>query len=364
MNSLLRNILCRVPVALLLLTFSFYASLASAAVSPDVSLGVYHSVALMPDGTVKTWGSNFAGQLGDGTTTTRSTPVTVTGLGGEVRAIATGGNHTVALMADGTLKAWGANESGQLGDGTTSDYSNVPVTVTGLGGPVRAIATAGSFTLALMADGTVKAWGNNDYGQLGDGTIETRLTPVTVAGLGGAVRAIAAGTWHTVALMFDGTVKAWGRGDLGQIGNGMMAPTQPTPVTVTGLGGPVHAIAAGTWYTVALMADGTVKAWGLNSAGQLGDGTEEIRSTPVTVIGLGGEVQAIAAGSAHTVALMADGTVKAWGQNNYGQLGVDTPSDYSSIPVTVTGLGGEARAIAAGYYHSVAPMTDGTVKAW
>ena len=240
--------------------------------------------------------------------------------------------------------AWGRNESGQLGDGSNSN-SSTPVAVSGLGG-VTAIAAGGYHSFALLPDGTVRAWGDNQLGQLGDGTTSDRLTPVAVSGLTG-VTAIAGGRYHSLALLSDGTVRAWGYNHSGQLGDGTTSD-RLTPVAVSGLSG-VTAIAAGGAHGLALLSDGTVRAWGNNQLGQLGDGTTSDRLTPVAVSGLSG-VTAIAAGGAHSLALLSDGTVRAWGNNGSGQLG-----DGSLTGVTT---------IDAGAAHSLALLSDGTVRAW
>jgi len=334
----------------------------AAVVNPGIAAGNGHTAVLMTDGTVMAWGDNSAGQLGDGSTVSSSFPVTITGLGGAVVSIATGDYHTVALMADGTVKAWGLNGSGQLGNGTNAN-SSLPVPVVGLSGRVMAIAAGDYFTLALMADGTVMAWGSNYYGQFGNGSYNNSSVPVAVTALGGTVKAIAAGWAHSVALMTDGTVKAWGDNYYGQLGNGSYNESS-TPTAVSGLDGVVTAIAAGDTHTVALLTDGTMRTWGDNYYGQLGNGEDGSDSyTPVAVTGLAGTVAAIAAGDYHTVAIMVDGTVKAWGDNGSGQFG-DGSYNSSSLPVTTVGLGGAAKFIEAGNYFTVALLTDGTVKAW
>jgi alpha-tubulin suppressor-like RCC1 family protein len=320
------------------------------------SLGAAHTCALLADGTAKCWGNNYDGQLGDGTNTNKNTPVTVSGLTNAV-AIAGGAAHTCALLSDGTAKCWGNNYYGQLGDGTFID-KNTPVTVSGL---TNAVAIAASFyhTCALLSDGTAKCWGRNDYGQLGDGTNTNKNTPVTVSGLTNAV-AIAAGGYHTCALLADGTAKCWGYNGNGQLGDGTFIDKN-TPVTVSGLTNAV-AIAGGAAHTCALLSDGTAKCWGNNAEGQLGDGGTFIeKTTPVTVSGLTNAV-AIAAGSSHTCALLSDGTVKCWGRNDYGQLGDGTFIDKNT-PVTVSGLT-NAVAIAASDVHTCALLSDGTAKCW
>ena len=321
-----------------------------------IATGYFHTVALKGDGTLWAWGENSCGELGDGTTTPRPAPVQVFGLAG-ISAIAAGSHHTVALKSDGTVWAWGWNYYGQLGDGSTTDKST-PVQVPGLTG-VTAIAAGGYHTVALKTDGTVWVWGDNEYGQLGDGTTTNKSTPVQVFGLAG-ISAIAAGSDHTVALKNDGTVWAWGYNCYGQLGDGT-ATERHTPVQVSGLTA-VTAIAAGGDHAVALKSDGTVRAWGDNWCGELGNGTRNDSSTPVEPWGLTG-VTAIAAGYAHTVALKTDGTVCAWGFNQYGELGAVTTNWCWLTPVQVSGLTG-ATAIAGGDRHTVALRADGTVVAW
>jgi hypothetical protein len=223
--------------------------------------------------------------------------VQVNGLS-DVKAVASGGAHSLALKNDGTLWAWGYNYFGQLGDNTNTN-SNVPVQVSNLSG-VQAIA-AGSLhhSLALKNDGTLWAWGANGTGQLGDGTNADSNTPVQVDGLSG-VQAIAAGDFHSLALKNDGTLWAWGNNDLGQLGDGTNADSN-TPVQVNGLSG-VQAIAGSWGHSLALKNDGTLWAWGANWIGQLGDGTNSNSNTPVQVSNLSG-VQAIAAGGDYSLAI-------------------------------------------------------------
>jgi len=324
-------------------------------VFPMVAAGGYHSLALKSDGTVLAWGDNANGQFGDGTNTSRNTPVQVSGLTGVVN-IAAGIIHSLALKSDGTVWAWGYNGHGQLGDGTTTGR-NTPVQVSGLTGVVD-IAAGTYHSLALKSDGTVWVWGSNNYGQLGDGTTTNRNTPVQVSGLTGVVD-IAAGTTHSLALKSDGTVWVWGYNGHGQLGDGTNT-SRNTPVQVSGLTGVVN-IAAGDVHSLALKSDGTVWAWGYNGYGQLGDGTTTNRNTPVQVSGLTGVVD-IAAGDYHSLAIKSDGTVWVWGSNNYGQLGDGTTTDRNTL-VQVSGLTGVVD-IAAGINHSLAIKSDGMVWAW
>ena len=189
------------------------------------------------------------------------------------------GDHTCALLSDGTAKCWGYNGYGQLGDGTTSNRY-IPVSVSGLTNAV-AIASGAYHTCALLSNGTAKCWGLNNYGQLGDGSTSNRYTPVSVSGLTNAV-AIASGEYHTCALLSDGTAKCWGRNNYGQLGDGSTS-NRYIPVSVSGLTNAV-AIASGEYHTCALLSDGTAKCWGLNNYGQLGDGTTDTRYTPTNVL--------------------------------------------------------------------------------
>ncbi|WOX26364.1 hypothetical protein [Streptomyces solicathayae] len=338
---------------------------------------------------VESWGSNHSGQLGDGTTDDRHTPVTAAGLtAANVTGLAAGGAHGLALLSNGTVKAWGGNSFGELGDGTTSGVPTTdhrtPGTVRELSG-VTAVAAGCSHSLALLSNGTVKAWGNNFSGQLGDGTTLdiSNSTPVTVidpnnpsAPLSG-VTAIAAGCDHSLALLSNGTVRAWGANGSGQLGNGTTGADSGTPVTVIDPNNPsapltrVRAIDAGWDHSLALLSNATVKAWGDNEFGQLGNGTTGADSgTPVTVIDpnspgapLSG-IRDIDAGGDYSLALLSDRTVKAWGTNGNGQLGNGSDSGPpNGTPNTVLNLTG-VRDISAGDVHSLARLSDGTLRAW
>lgn len=338
---------------LVLLVLLFLTSNVWAAKVIQIAAGSSHTVALMSDGTVWAWGSNDSGQLGDGTTVDKSAPVQVSGLDGVV-AIAAGWYHTVALKSDGTVWAWGDNTQAQLGDGSANNKRLTPVQVSGLNGVV-AVAAGKSHTVALKSDGTIWAWGCNSCGQVCSGT-SNYLSPVQVTGFSGVV-AIAAGANHTVAVMKDGTVYTWGNNSYGQLGNGTTSnsiSSLSTPVQVSDLTG-VIAVAAGGCQTFALKSDGTVMAWGFNGNGELGNGTRTNESTPVQVAGLTGVVS-VAAGTYHTVAVRNDGTAWAWGDNSYGQLG----NGSSATPVQVSNLTGIV-AVAAGYGHTVVLTNDGTI---
>jgi alpha-tubulin suppressor-like RCC1 family protein len=307
-------------------------------------------------GAAWSWGGNGSGQLGTGTMTGRTSAAAITSLT-EVVEVEAGRQHTIALRADGTVRAWGFNEMGQLGDGTTTNRPS-PVPVTGLSG-VIGIAAGHYHSLALLADGTVRAWGYGSFGQLGNGTTTSaQRTPVTVSPLSGVV-AIAGGRDMSYALRSDGTTWGWGLNTTGQVGDGTTA-TRTSPARVGTLTG-VTAIAGGRDHGLAVRSDGTVWAWGDNTQGQVGDGTTTNRLSPVQVSGLTGATS-VAAGAYHSLALLGTGAVRAWGQNSSGQLG-DGTTTRRPLPVVVPGVTG-ATTIAAGRQHSLAVVTNGAVRAW
>lgn len=326
---------------------------------PVVIGGYYHSLALKPDGTVWAWGKNDCGQLGDGTTINKSIPVQVQNLFGVV-AIAAGDYHSLAVKSDGTVWAWGKNDCGQLGDDTTINRST-PVQVKGPDGSgyltgVVAVAVGSNYSLALKSDGTVWAWGSNISGQLGDGTFSSgRYTPVQVQNLSDVV-AIAAKGGHSLALKSDGTVWAWGVNGNGELGNGTTQGST-VPLKVLNLDG-VVSIAAGYQHSLALKSDGTIWAWGRNGEGQLGNGTyDSYKSVPVQVSYISNGVM-IAAGYSDSLALGSDGIAWGWGSNYFGEIG--NAAKYQRIPYQISGFY-RAVTIEAGHLHSFAVKSDGTV---
>jgi alpha-tubulin suppressor-like RCC1 family protein len=298
----------------------------------QVSAGYGHTCALTSAGGVKCWGWNTSGQLGDGTTITRSIPVDVTGLTSGVTAISAGYLHTCALTSNGGVKCWGENDSGELGDGSTTNR-HTPVVVSGLTSGVTTISAGYSHTCALTSAGGVKCWGDNELGQLGDGTTTNQTTPVDVSGLTSGVIAVSAGHFHSCAITSTGDVKCWGLNGVGQLGDGTTT-NHYTPVDVSGLTSGAAAISARGDFTCTLTSAGGVKCWGDNRDGQLGNGTTSESTTPVDVSSLANGVTAVSAGGKHTCALTSSGGVKCWGDNEYGQLGDGTTTNRST-PVDV-----------------------------
>ena len=290
----------------------------------SVSAGYYHTLAVKADGTVWTWGWNGFGQLGDGTTANRAAPVRVAGLA-NIASVSAGGYQSFAIGRDGSVWAWGLNSVGQLGDGTTVERRS-PVRLASVP-PVAAISSGFAHTLALAGDGSVLAWGWNGFGQLGDGTTTDRPLPTRVRALSD-VRTVSAGVGHSLALTPTGygRVLAWGLNNAGQVGDGT-TENRHDPIAVPGLDH-IEDISAGGYHSAAVKNWGLPKTWGWNAFGQLGDGTTidrhrpvELATAPPVTVWTGRQIVAVAAGVFHTVALTAGDDVRGWGWNGLGQLG-------------------------------------------
>ncbi|CAK0781577.1 RCC1 repeat-containing protein [Gammaproteobacteria bacterium] len=335
----------------------------------SLAAGLYHGLATTQDGRLWTWGHNGNGQLGDGTTSGRSNPAPVKGLDG-LMAMSGGAAHSLAVTQDGKVWAWGFNGYGQLGNGSFDEAPHlVPSIITGLEGVV-AVASGDLHSLALKSDGSLWAWGSNAQGEMGNGKTDDQGTPTAVPGLP-PIQAMAGGAGYSLALARNGTVWAWGSDVYGQLGNHHACGISPdgdegqsclSPRQITGLEG-VVAVAAGNSHSLALKQDGTLWAWGDNTFGQLGDGTTMNRETPVPVAGLPA-IRAVSAGFGHSLALDRDGKVWAWGSNGYGQLGNDTTDDTAHPkPVQVASLNGVV-ALAAGAQSSLILTQEGALWAW
>jgi alpha-tubulin suppressor-like RCC1 family protein len=341
----------------------------------SLGAGNYYTCAVSSSGGARCWGSNSGGQLGDGNLGgSRSTPGDVSGLTSGIKSIVGGGQSTCALTTAGGVKCWGYNQYGELGDGTTTPRF-VPGDVTGLTNGVAALAGGSSQMCALTTGGGVKCWGN---AFLGNGTSNSSSVPVDVTGLSSGVAAISIGGQHTCALLNSGQAKCWGQGNFGQLGDGTLT-TRLTPVTVTaltdivslatgenftcgvtsassmkcwgGVPGNLSTLASGVARVTAnkdtacivTTADG-VACWGSNQYGQLGDGTFSFRSTPVAVSGLSAGVTAVVLGYSHVCAVTVAGEVKCWGYNQTGSLGQGTRVDHT-VPADVLGLSALAISI-------------------
>lgn len=341
-------------------------------------------------GQLYAWGINGDGQLGDGTTVNKLTPVQVHGpddVGFLTDIIEVDSGRSLAIKSDGTVWAWGL---GPLGDGTV--YSSLtPVQVHGLDDvgfltDIIAVSSHYGQRFAIKSDGTLWAWGENYDGELADGTLDDRLTPVQVHGEGDVgfftdVTAIECGGNHSLALRSDGTVWAWGSNEYGQLGNGthnfnaLLTPIQVHGPDNVGFLTGIKAIACGYYVNFALKLDGTVWGWGASNYGTsgVGDGTTVDRFTPTQVhgsddIGFLADITTISIDYRHCLALKSDGTVWTWGVNPYGELGIGTLSNRS-VPTQVHGLGDigfltDITTISSGDHHCLAAKLDGTVWAW
>lgn len=352
----------------------------------DPSADSAPSISFGSGGAIRAWGRNSSGQLGDGTSTNRSAPVAVsTGAaptGTTFSQVSAGGAHSVALSTSGELYAWGSNANGRLGDGTATSRST-PVALSAgaipAGTTFTGVAAGGSHSLALSSSGKLYAWGYNAYGQLGDGTTTTRLAPVAVSA--GAIPAgttfaqVAAGARGSVALSSTGKLYAWGYNWEGQVGNGTTIADQPEPVAVSAgaipAGTTITQVAAGGYYNIALGSNGKLYAWGYGGDGELGDATGSSRSTPVAVsagaVPAGTTFSQVAAGERHAVALGSDGKLYAWGRGYEGQLGNGaTTSAYAPVAVSAGAVpaGTTYTRVSAGVNYGGALGASGQLYAW
>ena len=333
-------------------TISAKVDQASTAVlrATKVVTGFYHTCALTSEGTVMCWGDNEYGQLGDGTRTNRSAPVAVSGLS-HVTALTAGVYHTCALTDMGKVQCWGDNEQGQLGLGDAAPVSSTTaLTVSAPLSNVVGLAGGMDHTCAMLSTGGAMCWGNNDDGQLGNGTMAGSSIPVPVGGLSNTA-AIAAGEQSSCAVLNTGKVMCWGAA-LG---------ISSLPRQIDGVSNAAEISIESAFLCVRTIG-GTVECWGHNEFGQLGDGTTTNRDTPVTVSGISDATE-IAAGRYSACALTAAHGAKCWGYNIAGQLGNGLTMD-SAIPVDVSLSGDVAVSIDAGLYQACAVTMTGKVKCW
>lgn len=334
------------------------ASAASASSFSGISAGHETTCAVFAGGKVACWGT---GLMGNPAPYSSSTPVIVNGLHDVVEVTGGEQDHRCALISDGTARCWGVDLVGELGDGRTStDETWTPVAVSGLSSAVQ-VSAGEEETCAVLAAGAVQCWGANDWGQLGNGTTTNSSTPVAVSGLHNAV-SVSVGNPSACAIVSGGTVECWGSNALGQLGNGGVPASSSTPVAVSGLTNAVS-VSVNLNYACAVLAGGTVKCWG---SGDAGLGTESVSSsnTPVLVSGIS-NATAVSTGIAHACALLATGHVACWGANGgfyAGALGNGT-AEGSVTPVPVSNLS-TATAVSAGFFQSCAVLSDGTAECW
>lgn len=332
--------------------------------TPMLAVGGSHACARMLDGTVRCWGENRLGQLGDGANLDAGTsppdspqPKVVPGVD-DALSISAGSNHTCIVRAGGRLSCWGYNYSGQLGTGNNRP-SSTPLDVPGLG-EVAFVSAGYIATCAVLKDGTISCWGDNDNGQLGDGTKKTTSSPVKVKDLSGVV-AVSMGTLHACAIVEPGNVFCWGDNAKGQLGNGSTAPSL-VPQQVGGLSDAVEVV-TGASFTCARERSGRVVCWGNNLAGQLGNGVagNNANPSPILVASLT-DATSIGAGLQHTCAVRASGEVVCWGEGDYGQLGSGRDAGTAVID-PVVGIR-DARGVWGGGFTSCAIRETGKASCW
>jgi len=326
------------------------------AVKVKISGGNGHSLQIDSDGNLWAWGLNDGGQLGDGTTTDKTSPVQVKA-GTKFSAIAAA-YHSLAIDSSGNLWVWGWNDYGQIGDGTTNN-KNSPIQINA-GTKFSAIAAKGCYSLAIDSVGNLWAWGWNNHGQLGDGTTTDKSSPIQIK-TGTKFSAIAAGYYHSLAIDSVGNLWAWGWNNLGQLGDGTTAD-KSSPIQIKA-GTKFSAIAAGAESSFAIDSDGNLWAWGHNDYGQLGDGTTTNRSLPV-LINNGTRFSTITAGFEHCVAIDTDGNLWEWGCI-FVRSPINTYLDPKgrSYPIEIK-VRTKVLAFAAGSQYSLALDSGGNLRAW
>lgn len=366
-----------------------YVSASASSRAPvKISAGAFHTCVVFLDRTAKCWGQQGFYQLGNTKKKSAQMPSSVKDVGFAVD-ITSGESHSCAQLLNGNIQCWGNNVYGQLGN-MSMENAGRPVMVSGMN--TAAAVAAGAFhTCAVLSSGNVKCWGNNFLGQLGNGTkygpklcgenkTACSTAPDWVSALM-EVKSVTAGAFHTCALMKDNTVKCWGDNASGQLGTGFGGQAQYSvvPVTVTGLKN-VKSVSAGNAFTCAALLDGSVKCWGDNTSAQLGSGALfgpsactgfSCGTSPVAVKNISSALE-VSAGGRFACAVLSDGSIKCWGQNDYGQLGTDIHGDAmytcgnfgcSPLPVEVTGIS-NAVIVAAGDSHACAVLSNDRVKCW
>jgi alpha-tubulin suppressor-like RCC1 family protein len=314
-----------------------------------VSAGRCHSLGIRTNGSAWAWGYNGTGRLGDGTTTNRSSPVSVVGGFTDWCGVSAGQYHSLGVRANGSAWAWGVGGQGRLGDGTTTGRSS-PVSVVG-GFTDWCQVSAGNFhSLGIRANCTAWAWGYNN-GRLGDGTTTNQSSPVSVIGGFTDWCGVAAGHKHSLGIRTNGTVWAWGYNAQGQLGDGTTTG-RSSPVSVVGGFTDWCAVSGGDFHSLGVRCNSTAWSWGGNSAGQLGIGTTGNRSSPVSVVGGFTDWCGVAGGDDHSLGIRANGTAWAWGCNGQGRLGDGTTTVRSS-PVSVAGSFTDWCGVSAGHIHSL-----------
>jgi alpha-tubulin suppressor-like RCC1 family protein len=318
----------------------------------SVDGGEVHTAAIKTDGTLWTWGRNGNAQLGNFTTTARSTPVTTFAGGTTWKSVSCGDSHTVAIKTDGSLWLWGRNAEGQLGVNNTTARST-PVTTFAGGTDWKSVSAWQNHTAAIKTDGSLWLWGRNNFAQLGVNDTTQRNTPVTTFAGGTDWKFVGNGNGGeaSAAIKTDGSLWLWGRGDAGQLGN-FASTARSTPVTTFAGGNTWKSVSVGG-HTAAIKTDGSLWMWGTNTLAQLGDNTLGSKNTPVTTSAGGTNWKSVAIGNKYTAAIKTDGTLWVWGSNDEGQLGTNNLTRGDNPRTTFAG-GNNWKSVSSGGYHTAA----------
>ena len=303
--------------------------------------GSSDAVSINEDGSAKCWGWGLRYKLGNGSQDNQLSPVSVGSIS-TATTITAGGDFSCSMLSSGSIKCWGKGEYGQLGNGTNNQVTS-PVTVSNITNAIDFEAHELN-ACALLDNGTVNCWGYGGYGQLGNGvTVMTdglaykTNTPVEVSSITNGAD-ISMGYYHACVLLDNGSVNCWGKGEFGQLGNGTTSTSAVnTPVNVSNISSAI-AISAGYTHSCVILSDGTVKCWGAGGGGRLGNDSTSNQSTPVSVSNINNAI-AISSGYDHTCALLDNSSIACWGTGGYGQLGNGATGDQST-PVLVSGFGG------------------------
>ena len=342
----------------------------------DIASGFAHSCAVQADGNVTCWGEGNSGQLGNGATSswyTESSPILTSSLGAGRTAVAVsaGNDHTCAILDTGSVSCWGSGGNGRLGNGAGSQQTTPTQTSSlGAGRTAANISLGGSHTCVILDNGAVSCWGGGGYGQLGNGATSSQSTPTLTSSLGTGRTAVAisAGNRHTCVILDNGAVSCWGSNADGQLGNGgTSSSSTPTLTSSLGTGRTAISISAGNRHTCAVLDNGAVSCWGHGGVGQLGNGGTSDRLSPTLTSSLGTGVVAteVTTAASHSCALHNTGSVSCWGFGGYGQIGNSANQQRNTPALTSSfGSGVGATALAAGYDHTCAMLSNGYVSCW
>jgi alpha-tubulin suppressor-like RCC1 family protein len=343
----------------------------------QVSAGTFHTSAIKTDGTLWTWGAGTNARLGTLSLGSRITPVTTFAGGNnwadtptvepeDLYTLSAGGNHTAAIKTDGTLWTWGNGINGQLGNASTLINNSTPVTTFAGGTNWKQVSSGSNFTAVVKTDGTLWTWGfgsGGSSGQLGNSQTIDVSTPITTFSGGTNWKQVSSGNAHTAAIKTDGTLWTWGVTGNGRLGNSSISGIVSTPVTTFAGGTDWKYVGCGNNHTTAVKTDGTLWVWGEGISGKLGNNAISNRSTPITTFAGGTNWKQASGGLSHSAAVKTDGTLWAWGQITFGQIGSGGASSPLT-PVTTFAGGTDWKQVDCGNVHTAAIKTDGTLWTW